>query len=148
MCSNLTKYSKGRHITTCDADTNQHALLRALPVTICLGSVTVSAKPFEFMNNIYIMYPPGRLKSTLFCLWGLVHVQGLLVRILFLFCVRGVFKIFRVQPTVENCRNCQHCCAFTVVKDVKETCETAHSLPKETCDKKTRFMQHRQTACV
>jgi len=56
--------------------------------------------------------------------------------------------IFRVQAAVENCRNCQHCCAFTVVKYVKETCETAHSIPKETCDKVTRFKQQKETACV
>jgi len=56
--------------------------------------------------------------------------------------------IFRVQAAVENCRNYQHCCAVTVVKDVKETCETAHSIPKETCDKVIRFKQHKQSACL
>jgi len=53
--------------------------------------------------------------------------------------------IFRVQAAVETC---QHCCAFTVVKDVKETCKTAHSILIETCDKVTRFKQQKQTACV
>jgi len=56
--------------------------------------------------------------------------------------------IFRVPAAVENCQNCQHCCAFTVVKYVKETCETVHSIPKETCDKVTWFKQHKQVACV
>jgi len=64
--------------------------------------------------------------SVRFCL-----CTGLLVRISFLFCVRGVFWIFRVQAAVDNCQNCQHCCVFTVVKYVKETCETTHSIPKD-----------------
>ena len=49
--------------------------------------------------------------------------------------------IFRVQAAVENCRICQLCSSFIskyVVKYVKETCETVHSIPKETCDKVTR----------
>jgi len=56
--------------------------------------------------------------------------------------------IFRVQAAVEHCRNCQHCCAFTVEKYVKETCETAHSIPKETSDKVLRFKQQKKTTCV
>jgi len=40
--------------------------------------------------------------------------------------------------------------AFTcqyVVKPVKETCETIHSIPKETCPKVTRFDEPYKTAC-
>jgi len=40
--------------------------------------------------------------------------------------------------------------AFTsqyVVKPVKETCETVHSIPKETCQKVTRFDEPYKTAC-
>jgi len=66
---------------------------------------------------------------------------GLLVRIPGLFRVIGVFMIFRVLAAVKNCRNCQHYGAFTVVKYVKKTCKTVHSIPKETCDKVTRFKQ-------
>jgi len=56
--------------------------------------------------------------------------------------------IFRVQAAIENCRRCQHCCAFTVVKYVKETCETVHSIPKETCVKVKRITQQKQVDCV
>ena len=34
-----------------------------------------------------------------------------------------------------------------VVKPVKETCETVHSIPKETCRKVTRFDEPYKTAC-
>jgi len=50
--------------------------------------------------------------------------------------------IFMVQTAVENCRICQLYCSFSskyVVKYVKETCETVHSITKETCDKVTQF---------
>jgi len=79
---------------------------------------------------------------------GFCSCTSLLVRIPFLFCVRAVFMIFRVQAVVKNCRICQHCCDFTVVKCVKETCKTAHRIPKETCDKVTRFKQRKKIACV
>ena len=78
---------------------------------------------------------------------GFCSCTCLLVQIPFLFCVRGLFVIFRVQAAVQNCRNCrncQHCCALTAVKYVKEICETAHSIPKETCDKVARFKQQKQ----
>jgi len=54
--------------------------------------------------------------------------------------------IFRVQAAVENCRIFRLCCAFTskhVAKYGKETCQTVHSIPKETCDKVTRFKQQK-----
>jgi len=63
------------------------------------------------------------------------------------FCVRGVFMIFRVQADVELSKLSVLLC-FNVVKYVKETCETAHSIPKETCDKVTQFKKQKQTACV
>jgi len=88
---------------------------------------------FCFLIGIQIgTHPPSRFKSTLSCLWGFVRVQ-VLVRIPCLFCVRGVFMVFRVQAAVENCRIRQLHCAFTgecVVKYVKETCETVHSIQK------------------
>jgi len=34
-----------------------------------------------------------------------------------------------------------------VVKSVKETCETVHSIPKETCHKVTQFDKPYKTAC-
>jgi len=40
--------------------------------------------------------------------------------------------------------------AFTsqyVVNPVKETCETVHSIPKETCQKVTRFDEPYKTTC-
>jgi len=34
-----------------------------------------------------------------------------------------------------------------IVKPVKETCKTVHSIPKETCQKVTRFDEPYQAAC-
>ena len=54
------------------------------------------------------------------------------------------FKDFRRQKFVSFTG------AFTsqyLVKPVKETCETVHSLPKETCHKVTQFDKPYKTAC-
>jgi len=59
------------------------------------------------------------------------------------FCVNGMFKIF-VR------KNCQFTGIFTsqyIVKPVKETCETVHSIPKETCQKAIWFDKPYKTAC-
>jgi len=50
--------------------------------------------------------------------------------------------IFRVKAS-RKLSKCQHCCAFTVAKYVKETCETAPSIPQEASDKVTRFKQQK-----
>jgi len=56
-----------------------------------------------------------------------------------------MFKIF----VGKNCRICQFA-AFTcpyVVKPVKETCESVHSIPKKTCQKLTLLDEPYKTEC-
>ena len=90
---------------------------------VCLFVVIKPDHPF-----FYILILQAALNPPFIVCGGLFVYRSLMTDSMFLVC-RGLFVIFRVQAAVENCRNCQHCCAFTVVKYVKEMCETAHIIP-------------------
>ena len=83
-------------------------------------------------------HPPRPANCTLFCLEVLFLFRSLSTDPRALLCKRRLedFHLAQIVKFVSVTG------AFTgkyVVKSVKETCETVHSIPKETCQNATQF---------
>jgi len=97
---------------------------------------------------IYIcicVHSPSPSKFAPFCSGGLFQYRSLSADPRSLLCKRRV-SYFLGAKTVELV---SFTGAFTgkyVVNPVKETCETVHGIPKETCQKVTRFDEPYRTA--
>ena len=94
------------------------------------------------VTTLIIQAPPN---LHLF-VWRVYFITCLLVRIPGLFSVRGMFKIFVGKffefVSFTGALTSQH-----VIRPDKETSETVNSIPKETCQKVTRFDEPYRTAC-
>jgi len=94
--------------------------------------------PHPPTSSSNLIHHPSPSKFTPFCLEGLVHIL-LLVRIPWLFCVRGMLKVF----VGKNCRICQlyWCCHKSNCSKTRRICQLYWCFHKSICSKTSRICQ-------